>query len=58
MAEMINALPMFHLKEISIVGHSLGAHVAGYCGEALNGSIRFIYGKFFIILIDLFSKRK
>lgn len=45
MAKLIGSLPSSRSKGISIVGHSLGAHVAGYCGSALNGSIQFIYGK-------------
>lgn len=44
MAKLMGPLPSSRFKEISIVGHSLGAHVAGYCGDALNGSIGFIYG--------------
>lgn len=44
MAKLIGSLPSSRAKGISIVGHSLGAHVAGYCGNALNGSIRLIYG--------------
>lgn len=44
MAKLMGSLPLSRLKEISIVGHSLGAHVAGYCGKALNGSIGIIYG--------------
>lgn len=34
-------------EETSIVGHSLGAHVAGFCGKALNGKLAAIYGKYF-----------
>lgn len=52
MAKLIESLrPSTHLADISIVGHSLGAHVAGYCGQALNGSIGFIYGSFSSVVV-------
>lgn len=34
----------FDAGETVIAGHSLGAHIAGFCGKALNGSLSTIYG--------------
>lgn len=50
MAKLIGSMPLSRIKKISIVGHSLGAHVAGYCGQALNGSIQYIYGNLLTFL--------
>lgn len=42
-AELIQS-QNFDPNETIIVGHSLGAHIAGYCGAALNGTLKVIYG--------------
>lgn len=37
------------LSNVELVGHSLGAHVMGYCGCSLNGQPKRITGKFTIL---------
>lgn len=32
-------------SETILVGFSLGAHIAGFCGKELNGSLKLIYGE-------------
>lgn len=39
---------LLHLNKTSIVGHSLGAHVAGTTGKALKGQVDHIVGKYFV----------
>lgn len=34
----------FDLQEIELIGHSLGGHIVGYIGAALNGAIQRITG--------------
>lgn len=34
-----------NVKQVSIAGHSLGAHIAGYIGESFRGDIHTIYGR-------------
>lgn len=42
-AEVISDLDLDPSK-IEIIGHSLGAHIAGYAASALNGNIKRITG--------------
>lgn len=32
-------------ENVEVVGHSIGAHIAGYIGSALNGKVKRITGK-------------
>lgn len=32
-------------SETIVVGHSLGAHISGFCGKELNGALKAIYGE-------------
>lgn len=43
MAELIQS-QNFSADQTILVGHSLGAHVCGFCGKAMDGSIKTIYG--------------
>lgn len=39
------------IEDVSIAGHSLGAHIAGYVGAMYSGKIAAIYGIFDLHLI-------
>lgn len=43
LAEIIEEIG-WDLNNIEIIGHSTGAHIAGYAGAALNGNIKRITG--------------
>lgn len=44
LAEIIDEFG-WDLNNIEIIGHSIGAHIAGYTGAALNRNIKRITGK-------------
>lgn len=44
LAQVITKLEV-DTDKIELIGHSLGAHIAGYAGATLNGTIRMITGK-------------
>lgn len=50
----------FSADQVVLVGHSLGAHICGFCGKALNGSVKTIYGRnlIHVIFSVFFSNRK
>lgn len=43
--EMMGAFNLY-LNRTSFVGHSLGAHVAGFASRKLDGNVNFLIGKF------------
>lgn len=47
-SELIDFLKQhgMNLKDVSIAGHSLGAHIAGFVGTKYSGKIAAIYGMF------------
>lgn len=48
LAELIES-QNFNPEDVILVGHSLGAHICGFCGNKLNGAINTIYGNFMVL---------
>lgn len=52
LAQVITRLEL-DTEKIELIGHSLGAHIAGYAGANLNGSISQITGEHYLWLMRI-----
>lgn len=43
-----------NVTQVSIVGHSLGAHIAGFIGQRFMGNLHSIYGKKIYIFFKIY----